>query len=99
MQIPKSFKIGGQQFKVTLQDLVDDGVNYGDFSYCPPEIRIATKYKDGSKLKEIPRNQIENTFLHELIHVWQYMSTSETDEVEASTFAAFWCEFNETSEV
>lgn len=99
MQIPKKFKIGGQWFDVILQDLVDDGDNFGDFRYCPPYIRLATKYKDEhNNLVDIPPNQLENTFKHEVVHIWQYMSGSSTDEKEASTFAAFWCEFDETKE-
>ena len=96
MNIPKKFKIGGQWFDVVYQDLIDDGANYGEFSYCPPCIKLATKYKDDLTLKDIPANQLENTFKHELIHVWQYMAGSEVDEREASTYAAFWCEFDET---
>ena len=98
MNIPKKFKIGGQWFDVKFQDLIDNGDNLGEFSYCPPVITLATKYKENGVLKDIPSNQLENTFLHELIHCWQYMMKSETDETEASTYAAFWCEFDETKE-
>lgn len=99
MTIPKKFKIGGQWFEVKFQDLIDNGDNFGEFSYCPPYIKLATKYKDEhNNLVDIPENQLENTFKHELMHCWQYMKGSETDETEASTFAAFWCEFDETKE-
>lgn len=98
MNIPKRFKIGGQWFDIKFQDLVDNGDNFGEFNYCPPVITLATKYKEDGVLKDIPANQLENTFKHEVIHAWQYMRGSETDETEASTFAAFWCEFDETKE-
>ena len=99
MNIPKKFKIGGQWFDIIFQDLVDNGDNFGEFNYCPPYIKLATKYKDEhDNLIDIPSNQLENTFKHEVIHAWQYMMGSDTDEKEASTFAAFWCEFDETKE-
>lgn len=100
MNIPKKFKVGGQWFEVEFKDLIDNGDNYGDFSYCPPIIRLATKYKDldTGQLRDIPENQMENTFKHEIVHMWQYMSGNETSETVASTFAAFWCEFDETKE-
>ena len=71
MNIPKKFKIGGQWFDIKFQDLVDNGDNFGEFNYCPPVIILATKYKEDGVLKDIPPNQLENTFKHEVIHVWQ----------------------------
>ena len=99
MNIPKRYKIGGQWFEIKLHDLVDKGENHGNMYYCPPVLNIATKYRDDDgNLCDMTENQIENTIKHEILHTWQYMSGHELDEVIASTFAAFWCEYDETKE-
>lgn len=98
MEIPSKFKIGGQIFQIKLLDQVNNGNSYGDFSYCPAEIRLATKYEDNG-LKEIPHNQMLNNFWHEVFHCFNYMWNTETDEALAQTFANFMCEYEESKEV
>ena len=85
--IPSTFTIGGQKFKVIIEDkvMIDNDEVYGDFSYSPPEIHLA-KTMDGHP---IDQNQIVNTFRHELIHCFQYMFDNSSNEAMAQTFANF----------
>ena len=99
MNIPKSFKIGGQKFEVNMVDRIRDTDNFGEFTYCPPLIEIATKhYDDNGVGHPIPENQIKNTFLHELFHSFNYMWNNEVDESLAQTFANFMCEYEDSKE-
>ena len=99
MNIPKSFKIGGQEFEVRVVDRIRDTDNYGEFSYCPPMIELATKYYDNNGIAhDLPENQIQNTFWHEMFHCFNYMWNTESDESLAQTFANFMCEYEESKE-
>lgn len=99
MNIPKSYKIGGQEFKIKLVDRIRDTDNYGEFSYCPAQIEIAKKYYDNNgNAIDIPEKQIRNTFWHEVFHSFSYMWNNETDESLAQTFANFMCEYEESKE-
>lgn len=62
MKIPKTLKVGGHTYKVELVDRVetDKGEdNCGDCEWQLNRIRIK---------KSLPQSQLEETFLHELIH-------------------------------
>lgn len=91
MQIPSSFKIGGQEYKVEIVDKLEDDI-YGDYSYTPPLIRVART----SSEEKIPDNQMEATFWHELFHAFQYMFDCTTDEAQAQCFSNFMMEFLES---
>jgi len=91
MQIPSSFKIGGQEYNVEIVDKLDDDI-YGEYSYTPPVIRIA-RYSAGT---EVPENQRKATFWHELFHAFQYMFDCTTDEAQAQCFSNFMMEFLES---
>lgn len=43
--------------------------------------------------------QIENTFWHELFHVFNFYFNTEQDEALAQTFANFMCEYLATKRV
>ena len=90
MEIPSSFKIGAQEYKVEIVDELED--NYGEYSYTPPVIQIARK----SCGETIPPNQMEATFWHELFHCFQYMFDCTTDEAQAQSFSNFMMEFLES---
>ena len=92
MQIPSSFKIGGQEYKVEFVDKLEDDI-YGDYSYTPPIIRVARN----SAGEQIPNNQMEATFWHELFHAFQYMFDCTTDEAQAQCFSNFMMEFLESN--
>jgi hypothetical protein len=98
MTIPKKFTIGGQEFEVKLVDRIRDTNNYGEFSYCPALIEIATKYYDEQGCHHIPENQIKNTYWHEVFHAFNYMWNADTDESLAQSFANFMCEYEESKE-
>lgn len=98
MKIPNKFTIGGQEFEVKLVDRIRDTNNYGEFSYCPALIEIATKYYDEQGCHDIPENQIKNTYWHEVFHAFNYMWNADTDESLAQSFANFMCEYEESKE-
>jgi len=91
MQIPSSFKIGGQEYNVEIVDNLDDDI-YGYYSYTPSVIKIA-RHSAGV---EVPDNQKEATFWHELFHAFQYMFDCTTDEAQAQCFSNFMMEFLES---
>lgn len=96
-RIPSKYKIGGQEFEIKLVDRIRDTDNYGEFSYCPPLIEIATKYyDDNGNAIDIPQNQIRNTFWHEVFHSFNYMWNNGADESLAQAFANFMCEYEES---
>ena len=99
MEIPSKFKIGGQEFKIKLVDRIRDTDDYGEFSYCPSQIEIATKYYDNQGIEHvIPENQLRNTFWHEIFHAFNYMWNNGVDESLAQTFANFMCEYEDSKD-
>jgi hypothetical protein len=96
--IPKSFKIGGQDFEVRLYETLPDGSgDFGLFSYVPPVISIATKAEgDEGELVDLTYSQVKNTFYHEMTHAFNYMWNMQTDELMAQCFANFMCEYMES---
>lgn len=96
MNIPKSFKIAGQEITVKIVDHLDDNV-YGQWGSANNTIYIAnnvnTEYDGKVWLTE--DHQL-NTFFHELIHCFQYYYNNEYSEAEAQVFANFLYEFMET---
>lgn len=89
--IPKSFKLGSQEYEVKIVDHLDDDI-YGDYSYTPPQIRIA-KYTGDEKISD---KQMLATFYHELGHCMDYMFDCTTDEAHAQCFSNFMMEFLES---
>ena len=47
---------------------------------------------------ELTEQQILNTFMHELMHVWQFYFNNHYDEAQAQVFANFMCEYIKTKE-
>ncbi|MGM9532777.1 hypothetical protein [Intestinibacter sp.] len=96
MNIPKSFKIAGQEITVRIVDHLDDN-SYGMWGSATNTIYIAnnvdTEYDGKVWLTE--SHQL-NTFFHELIHCFQYYYNNEYSEAEAQVFANFLYEFMET---
>ena len=89
--IPKSFRIGAQDYEVIIEDHLDDDI-YGDYSYTPPQIRIA-RYTGDEKISD---KQMLATFYHELGHCMDYMFDCTTDEAHAQCFSNFMMEFLES---
>jgi hypothetical protein len=96
MKIPNKFKIAGFEINVKFVEVTDDN-SYGYWSDSENAIYLAKKISvSPGTLVVLTNRQIENTFLHELVHVLQFYSGKSYDEIEASTFANFLLEFVET---
>ena len=93
--IPTSFIIGNQKFNVVLYDelyLEDDPV-YGLFDYLNSEISIRIKKLDDTLCD---KEQVFNSFWHEVFHAFNYLYNNEMNESLAQTFANFMREFQST---
>lgn len=99
MRIPEKFEIGGQEIKVNYTDIDYTSENrFGWYDSVAEEITICKKVKNGEdKIVELSESQIENTFFHELMHVFQFHSKDEMSEEESSTYSAFLTQFFKSS--
>lgn len=59
-------------------------------------IRVALRMKCGENIVSLTREQIKNSFWHEVFHAFYY--NNRQDESLAQTFANFMCEFELTRE-
>lgn len=65
MNIPKSFQLGGIDWKVIWDnDKCNDREEYGLSAYSTATITMSTTYG----LKELPDDRKDHTFYHELVH-------------------------------
>ena len=90
--IPKKFKCSGNEIQVITKNSSPD--YYGEFVSSEDSIFLY------NNICETPVGELkkQNTFYHELIHVWQHHAGMESDEVQAQVFANFFQEFMETYE-
>ena len=100
-QIPDHFTIGGQEYKVVHKEIVrdenDDPV-FGLHSPAEATITIAHKFPITDSLKHnFTKDQIVNSFFHEMFHSFNFMMNNEQEEVIAQSFANFMCEFLKTA--
>ena len=94
--IPKSFRIGGGKlFTVELVDNIEHKT-YGDFSDAEALIRVAQKISVDGKEVNISEEDQLRTYLHELIHCFNWMYNCECDEALAQTFSNFLYEYLQT---
>ena len=100
-QIPDYFIIGGQEYKVVQQEIVKDENNepvFGLHSPVEAKITIAHKFPITDSLKHsFTKDQIVNSFFHEMFHSFNFMMNNEQEEVIAQSFANFMCEFLKTA--
>lgn len=100
--IPDRFTIGGQDYTVVQQETVrddDDDPVFGLHSPVEAKITIATKFPITDTLKHtFSKDQVVNSFFHELFHSFNFMMNTEQDEAIAQSFANFMCEFLKTAE-
>ena len=100
-QIPDRYTIGGQEYKVVQQEIVrdeDDDPVFGLHSPAEAKITIAHKFPITDSLKhDFTRDQIVNSFFHEMFHSFNFMMNNEQEEVIAQSFANFMCEFLKTA--
>ena len=100
-QIPDRYTIGGQEYKVIQQEIVrdenDDPV-FGLHSPAEAKITIAHKFPiTNSSNHDFTKDQIVNSFFHEMFHSFNFMMNNEQEEVIAQSFANFMCEFLKTA--
>lgn len=97
MKIPEKFTINSQEIKIEIVDIIADGL-FGQYNSLTDTIKIAeyVRNEDGDKIK-LTEEQILNTFIHELLHAFQWHSKGDTSETESSTYAGYFVEFIKSS--
>lgn len=95
--IPKEFTIaGGKLIKVEIVDYLKDGERFGEFNDASGTITLAKSVKiDGNSYIQTPED-IYRTYLHELIHCFQFYSGMSYDEMVAQVFSNFIYEYKNT---
>lgn len=96
--IYKTFKIANQLIRTRIVDSLPDGA-YGKFYDAKNEIVLAKTIEIEDETVELSEAQLENTFYHEVIHVFQFYYNNEYDEAQAQVFANFICQMLETKEL
>ena len=93
--IPDSFKCAGFTIKVEICDKLPDNT-YGDFNDAKNLIRIAKSVESDKEIISLTKEQILNTFYHEVCHCFQWYFNTDTYEAQAQVFANFMQEFLKT---
>lgn len=94
--LPKSFYIAGIKIDITFVDYLPNSV--GQFNDCTNEIKIAKRVKIDDELVTIPKENIINTFWHEVFHAFNYYWNNQASEEFAQVMANFMTEFLRTAE-
>lgn len=95
MKIPESFECAGFTIKVIFKDTLE-GNEYGLFNDATNEITIANYVFARDEKVELSEQHKFNTYLHELVHVWQFYYDNVFIESQAQVFANFIQEFLKT---
>jgi hypothetical protein len=95
MNIPEKFIIHGHDIIVKVVDTLPNN-EYGNYNHAKEEITIAKKIVDDNEVIELTPIQIEHTFIHELIHLFQFHVKGEFDEGEAQAYSGLLIEFLNT---
>lgn len=93
--IYKQFKIAGQTIRTKIVDSLPNN-EYGKFNDAKCLIEIARTVEADDEVIKLSATQMENTWMHELIHVFQFYYDNEFDEAQAQVYANFLCELLET---
>lgn len=100
-RIPTGYTIGGQDYKVEQLDTVrddDDDPVFGLHIPSRAKILVAKNFPVTDNLKHpFTKDQMVNTFFHEMFHSFNFMMNNEQDESIAQSFANFMCEFLKTA--
>ena len=97
MKIPKQFIIHGHTVKVIQRDIDNKEDNrYGYYDSVREEIIIFNKVRVDGEPVDLGDTQIQATFLHELIHCFQWHIKGQTDEWEAQSYSGLMVEFLQT---
>lgn len=93
MKIPEKFTINTQEIKIEIVNKLPNQ-NFGEFNSITNIIKIAEYVEDDDKdLIKLKDEQILNTLIHEILHVYQWYSTGEYDETQSCTYAGYIVEF------
>lgn len=93
MKIPEKFTINSQEIKIEIVDKLQNQ-DFGEFNCITNIIKIAEYVEDDNKdLIKLKDEQILNTLIHEILHVYQWYSTGEYDEIQSNTYAGYIVEF------
>lgn len=97
MKIPKQFIIHGHTVKVIQKEIDNKEDNrYGYYDSVREEIIIFNKVRVDGEPVDLIDTQIQATFLHELIHCFQWHIKGCTDEWEAQSYSGLMVEFLQT---
>ena len=97
MKIPEQFIIHGHIVKVIQKELDNaDDNRYGYYNSVKEEIVVFRKVRSSGEPVALTETQIEATFLHELMHCFQWHIKGETDEQEAQSYSGVMLEFFKT---
>lgn len=97
IKIPSKFTIHCHEIKVVIVPELDSG-DYARYDNVKEEITVASGMRDGAELISLSETQILASFLHELIHAFQWHSGKEFSEEEAQTYSGLLLEFLKTKE-
>jgi hypothetical protein len=97
MKIPTDFIVHGHKVTVSIISDIENGSNYGQYNDAKEEILIAQKVKCKDEWIELTETQLETTFLHELVHVLQFHSGDQMDEMVAQTYSGLLYEYLTTA--
>lgn len=97
MKIPEKFTINSQEITVEVLDTLPDQ-KFGEYNCITDRIKLAQCVKDDDGIIiPLKEEQILNTFIHELLHAFQWHSQGDTSETESSTYAGYFVEFIKSS--
>ena len=97
MKIPEKFTINSQEITVEMVDILPNQ-KFGEYNCITDKIQLATNVKDDDGIIiQLKEEQIQNTFWHELLHVFQWHSNGDFSEQESNTYAGYLVEFFKSS--
>lgn len=97
MKIPEKFTINSQEITVEVVDQLPDQ-KFGEYCCITNKIKLARYVKnDDGPVLPLKEEQIEHTFWHELLHVFQWNAKGDFSEEESSTYAGYLLEFFKSS--
>lgn len=92
MKIPEKFTINGQEITVEIVDTLPEQ-KFGEYNCITEKIKLARHIRYDGYVNPLKEEQILNTFIHELLHAFQWHSQGDTSETESSTYAGYFVEF------
>lgn len=97
MRIPEKFTTNSQETTIELVDILPNQ-KFGEYCCITNKIKLAKCVKnDDGTIIPLKEEQILNTFIHELLHVFQWYSKGSFSEEESSTYAGYLLEFFKSS--